>query len=425
MTEHLSDEIILAYRRRSLAAAELLSASNHLAACADCRVRVSPPSVLHAGFAAIRTVLVAEANPSHLSYDEIASYVDGKLQSEDVARVELHARECPSCAADLKGIQALRNELEAPPARKSSWGKFAEFWQTGLNWKGSLVFAGAAGCALLLLFVVRGPNPQEANRRAQAQPPKSAAPAGVSAGVPEPRQPVQTATADSIRDGNRLVSIAAGGTISGLEAIPDSDRTSLQRVLAANRVDAPAALAGLAGAGGILMGSRAQAPQALLQAPVGRVVETDRPMLRWKPLPGATYLVSVFDSRYDEMASSGWIPDAEWRIPQALRRGGVYSWQLNVRQNGVEFTVPVPPAPEARFRILSAADEADLIRVRGIAGDSHLVLGLQYAKAGLLDEAIQELRTLRQQNPESETVAALLESVERLRGSPAGAQPAQ
>jgi len=208
--------------------------------------------------------------------------------------------------------------------------------------------------------------------------------------------------------------------ISGLDGLSDSDRAALERVLAAKRVDAPASVAGLAGGRGVLLGSQAQAPRAVLLGPVGRVVETDRPVLRWKPVAGARFLVSVFDSRYNEMASSGWMQGAEWRVPRPLRRGVVYSWQLNVRENGAEFTVPAPPAPEARFRILSAAEEADLIRVRGTSGDSHLVLGLQYARAGLLDEAGQELRALREQNPRSEMVAALLDSVERLRRAPSG-----
>lgn len=394
LSEHLSDENIVAYRGRRLAAAELLSASDHLAACAACRVRVSPPKELHDGFAAIRAVLDAEAHTSHLTYDEIALYVDGQLRTEDGARVERHARDCPPCAADLEGIQALRSELETPRAKERPRGRLADLWQTRLNWKGSLVLAGAAACALLLVFVIRGPAPR--------------------AVAPEPRQSGQTATVNSIRDGKRLISIAAGGMVSGLDALSDSDRAALERVLAAKRVDAPASIAGLAGGRGVLLGSRAQAPRAVLLGPVGRVVETNRPVLRWKPLPGARFLVSVFDSRYDEMASSGWIQQAEWRVPRALGRGTVYSWQLNVRQNGVEFTVPAPPEPEARFRILSTAEEAELVRVRGTSGDSHLVLGLQYARAGLLDEAGRELRTLREQNPGSETVAALLDSVERL-----------
>jgi hypothetical protein len=294
--------------------------------------------------------------------------------------------------------------------------RLADFWQTALNWRGALVLAGAAACALLLVFLVPKPGRQNPNYRAQAEPPKTSVPAVSS-------EPGKSLAAATIRDGNRLVMIAAGGTVSGLDALPDSDRAALERVLAAKRVDAPAAIAGLAGTRGVLLGSRTQASRAVLLAPLGVVVETDRPAFRWKPAPGADYQVSVYDSRYDEMASSEWISGAEWQVPKALRRGAVYSWQLNVRQDGAEFTVPAPPAPEARFQVLSTAEETDLIRVRGVSGDSHLVLGLQYARLGLLDEAGRELHALREQNPGSETVAALLDSVERLRRIPSSASP--
>src|SRR5437763_1699404 len=231
MSEHLSDEHIIAYRGRKLAAADLLSASNHLAACATCRARAATPEELHAGYKAIRAVMDAEAGTLHLTYDEIAAYVDGQLRTEDNARVDLHVRECAACAADLEGIQALRRELETSRAIERSSGRFTAFWQTALSWRGALVLAGAAGCALLVVLLFQKPGQQNLNYRAQVSVP------GVS---PEARRPVESAT---IRDGNRLVTIAAGGVVSGLEALPDSDRAAVERVLAAKRVDASAASA--------------------------------------------------------------------------------------------------------------------------------------------------------------------------------------
>ena len=127
MSEHLSDGQILAYRERKLAVADLLSASNHLAACVACRARVATPEELHAGLKAIRGVLEVEAGTSHLTYEEIAAYVDGQLRTEDEARVDLHVRDCAPCAADLQGIQALRNELETPRAIEKPRGRFADF----------------------------------------------------------------------------------------------------------------------------------------------------------------------------------------------------------------------------------------------------------------------------------------------------------
>jgi hypothetical protein len=95
-----------------------------------------------------------------------------------------------------------------------------------------------------------------------------------------------------------------------------------------------------------------------------------------------------------------------------------YFWQLDKRHKGEETVVPHfdplwPPEPGAEFLILGEAGEAEISRVRRDWGDSHLVLGVLYARAGLLQEAEQELRALRQQNPGSGAVAGLLASVER------------
>jgi hypothetical protein len=63
--------------------------------------------------------------------------------------------------------------------------------------------------------------------------------------------------------------------------------------------------------------------------------------------------------------------------------------------------LPAPPAPEARFRVLSEADEAGLVQARNKSGESHFVLGILYRRAGLLNQAEQELPALRDQKPES------------------------
>jgi hypothetical protein len=44
--------------------------------------------------------------------------------------------------------------------------------------------------------------------------------------------------------------------------------------------------------------------------------------------PGATsYVVSVFDARYQEVARSPALTGTEWQPPTSLKRGESYSWQ--------------------------------------------------------------------------------------------------
>ena len=91
------------------------------------------------------------------------------------------------------------------------------------------------------------------------------------------------------------------------------------------------------------------------------------------------------------------------------------SGRADCTQNGTKFTVPAPPAPEARFRVLGEADEADIARARSQSGGSHLVLAILYARVGLLDSAQQELQVLRAENPDSPELASLLASLQQLR----------
>jgi hypothetical protein len=395
----LTEEQVRSYRARSLAAADLLRASSHVAECEPCRARIASPTDLYAGVQAFRKVLDTQSVvPAHLTYDEISAYVDRQLSGQEAAHVQMHARECALCESDIAQMEALKREIE-PQHKTVNWlDRVADFARSMLSVKGSLALAGAAACVLFALFLVRQP----VHPPAAAQLPKTSP------------SSVQVA---SIRDGTRTISVSADGTVSGLNALPDSYRASLQRVLAQREIQAPAVLGDLSGKHGVLLGSSTETPGVDLLTPLSVVVETQRPLFHWKPVPGAEYRVSVYSEGYDPVASSGWIRGAEWQAPRPLPRGARYSWQLNVRSHGQEITIPTPPAPEARFRVLDAAGEAEIARLRAASGDSHLVLGVEYAQAGMLDDAEAELRLVRDENPESRIVAGLLASVERLRNS--------
>jgi len=397
MIPHLSEEQVVLYRNRSLAAAELLRASQHIAECETCRAQIASQSELYAGVEAFRAILDAEAaDPSHLTYHEMAEYVDKQSTGEDAAQVEKHVQECKSCAAELAQIEALRRDLEASGISPGWSDRLSSLWREIFGWKGAFVLAGAAACALLVLLVVRKPIPEAPSQQAS-------------------RQPQQSSHVAGIQDGKRVIVIAPGGTVTGLGGLPDSLRASLAEAITSQQIEAPAVLAGLSGKSSVLLGSSTAQSGVELLDPLGIVVETQKPTLRWKPIAGAEYRVSVYSDRYEEAATSGWVHSAEWQVAKALQRGARYSWQLSVRHSGPEFTIPAPPAPEARFRILDATGETAITQLKASGEDSHMLLGIGYAQVGALDDAERELRQARERNPESATVAALLASVERMR----------
>lgn len=402
MMAHLSSEQVQAYLQRTLAAAELLDISEHLGGCQSCRDRIASPEEVFSAVQALQRTVRSAAGPLHLSYEQIEAYADGALSPSDRKAVESHARECHSCATDLLNIQSLRRDLEHQrviPNASRPWG---EFWKSLFGWRGGFVLAAAA-CAVILVITFRTPARQD----------------GGIAGLPQvpAHNPVEPAPAGSvIRDGSRVFAVRAGGRIDGLPTAAEADRAVLEKALADGRVGPAASLSDLNAKGGVLLGTPAEPARGKLLAPLATVVESDRPVFRWEPIAGATYRVSVYDSGYNLVAGSGVVSGTEWQSPKPLRRGIRYSWQVKVRQNGAEDTLPAPPAPEARFRVLSEDEETSLAQARSAAGDSHLVLGMLYARAGLLDQAGQEFRALRDQNPSSAQVASLLASVEALRG---------
>jgi len=62
-------------------------------------------------------------------------------------------------------------------------------------------------------------------------------------------------------------------------------------------------------------------------------------------------------------------------------------------------TAPQPPEPEARFLVLDALTLERIEETRRRTSRSHLVLGILYAEAGLLDDAERELTALATLNP--------------------------
>jgi hypothetical protein len=158
---------------------------------------------------------------------------------------------------------------------------------------------------------------------------------------------------------------------------------------------------------------------------VGVVVEEDRPVLRWRSVPEAhRYVVTLSDARGGRLLSSPPLTTTEW-TPPPLPRGQSYLWQVVADIPSGTTAAPRPPEPEARFRVLDLASLQSLDEARRVP--SHLVLGVLYARAGLVADAERELRALATLNPSASLPEVLLADL-RLRtqkGAPTTEKPAQ
>jgi len=160
---------------------------------------------------------------------------------------------------------------------------------------------------------------------------------------------------------------------------------------------------------GRLMGDGGDGVPFALVAPVDRVLESQTPTLSWKPLAGAEkYSIQIFDEQFNQVAA-GETNGTSWRPAKPLERGRVYKWQVSSTVDGKEVRSPVRPAPDAEFKVIDPASADHIAAAR--RANSHLLLGLAYADAGMVANAEAEFSTLVKQNPTSTIARRLLDQV--------------
>jgi len=82
---------------------ELISASDHLAACSECSQLIHAPNLVEAAYRAAHHSL-ATAGGDHLLFEQLAGFVDDTLGAPDREIVEHHLAACEECEADLQSL---------------------------------------------------------------------------------------------------------------------------------------------------------------------------------------------------------------------------------------------------------------------------------------------------------------------------------
>lgn len=459
--EHLTERQVAAYHARDIESGERRALDRHLAACEACLRRVVDTKHMEVAVASLTEAFLppADAEPFHLSRAELKRYAEGSLDGADRIIFESHLEDCPECSGGARELLSAGTNVTPLPRRaragyapQAVWESFTRALRrpSGLRPVHVGAIALAVVCALAGLLWIqsrlsggrdRPPSTQSAAAGGQAQSQSAptpqtdhpatrpaddtaarteggANPEGVGAqNTPPPsRQDRRPQDAPevvvSLNDGGREVRLDEGGNLTGLEGTPLPVQRAVKAALSGKELERPDALAELAAQRITLLGQSPDDTPFALRGPVGRVVVTDRPTFRWQPLAGATdYTVAVFDANFNGVSASEPQSATQWQPTQPLPRGGIYFWQVTARKDGRAFTSPVAPAPRAQFKILEGEKLREIAQVKGSRPDSHLVLGLLYARAGLLDEAERELRLLAKANPRSEVAGRLLRRV--------------
>src|SRR5689334_18721015 len=98
MPEHLPSQMIEQFIARKLAPADLLTVAQHLAVCDHCRAQSNQLKNTNSGVLYLRGNLQEEfAEHSHLSYEQLAAFVDSSLNQAERETAAKHIAACGAC----------------------------------------------------------------------------------------------------------------------------------------------------------------------------------------------------------------------------------------------------------------------------------------------------------------------------------------
>lgn len=340
MSDHLSADDLRQYKQRNATPAVLLSWDDHLSACDACRSRLAPGNSLTA-WASGLAINESESGDEHLAYEQLVARAENRVADADRFAIESHLKRCSSCAEELADLNHFRAAIAQPGAVQPKVKQSARPWP----------WLAVAAAAMLII-------------------------GAAIVGLPRVRR---------------------GPTVAVLTIPADwsaADRALVEETLRSGKLPSTPLPADLSSQKGKLLGPSAADPFAPL-APLGAVVESDRPEFRWQPLDHvSSYRVEVYDSGFHPVLRSPALTETTWMPPQPLMRGELYRWQIVADKDKRTITVPSPPAPAAAFRILDGPTEARVAHARAAGSMGHLLAAALLAQAGVVPESLKELDAL-------------------------------
>jgi len=219
-----------------------------------------------------------------------------------------------------------------------------------------------------------------------------------------------------LKDRGGEVTIDKTGRITGLDELSENNRQYIARAALSEQLEAPDVLRHLSGEQSGLRGTDDGRQRFGLLYPVRRVVIEDRPVFQWESLSGvSSYRVYVLDANGNKVSQSEELPPTktQWKAPAPLRRGQIFSWMVIAVVEGEKVVSPSASDPEMKFAVVSTENFQEVTSLR--KSNSHLALGISYARAGLLSESEREFQGLVKLNPHSELARKLLQSVRSIR----------
>ena len=432
MTPHLSTLQVQQLCVSALAEDELAAAAVHTADCQSCHRRFVEELKRQRGSTPFNFTLEPEFwfRYDHVDFEQLVALADKTLDHDTEEIIDIHLKTCESCREDVCSFLAFRNATArqvnvsfGPIDYESTRVVPAPSWWQRLQKRPVYAVAAIVLVTVAVLIGVvalnRRSGPLEANKQGQ-NPDIERSPHGSSSPAPNVVASASNG-ADSekvarLKDTGGEVTIDKNGRITGLDELSENNRQYIARVALSEQLERPDVLRHLSGERSGRRGPDNGRQQFGLVYPVRRVVMEDRPLFRWENLSGVlSYRVYVLDANGNQVTESEELPPTktQWKPPAPLRRGQIFSWMVTAVVDGKKIVSPSASAPEMKFAVLSTADFQELSRLK--KSNSHLALGVFYARVGLLNEAEREFEGLVELNPESELSRKLLQSVRTIR----------
>jgi len=433
VTHHLSKSQVERFSVSALTEDEAAAAAVHMADCQDCHQRFAAELNHQRGSIPFSFTLDPEFwfRDDHVDFDLLVGLADETLDQDTQEIIGIHLKTCERCREDVRSFLAFRkasagemNVSYARPDYESIQNPVAAApWWRGLTRPSYAIAAVVLLAVAVLIGVIAlnkrsGPleasNKDQANTGAERNPDVS--PSRSPDTVSTPSSAGESAPVAKLSDGGGEVTIDKSGHVIGLDNVSESSRQYIARAALSEQIQPADVLRRLSGQQSGLRGDDSNGKQFKLLYPSRTVIIEDRPTFRWESLSGVTnYRVYVLDANGDQVSQSEELPptQTQWKAPTPLRRGQVFSWVVTALVDGKDIVSPSASNPEVKFAILSSNDFNELNQLK--KSDSHLALGIFYARVGLLTEAEREFQKLIQLNPKSELPRKLLQSVRNLR----------
>ncbi|MEP7342870.1 MAG: zf-HC2 domain-containing protein [Acidobacteriota bacterium] len=395
---------------RRLAPGELSAAMQHLAECSACREQINGAYNTEERLAALRAQFITKPGETerHPSYEQLSGFVDRSLPADQRTVVQSHLEACDDCAEEARGFRTLLAALQThsvksaiQPARTEKAARVRKpvFVRLG--------FAAAAIAVIALIIIAGWRRPATIVQHNEI---------ATEGSTPSPSPATSLPTSEtklSLTDQGHRITLDSQGNLTELPSLPAGYERIVKAALTRQRAPVSPAIAELASDKGTLLGPGDNADAFDLLTPVAKVVSSNRPAFRWRKVAAAeSYSVVVLDQHLNVMAQGETDGKTSWTPPEPLPRDQVLRWQVTAKIGDKQIISPIPPMPEARFKILPQAKAAELSQAAKEYANSHLLLGTLYAEAGLVEEAEREFRSLLAENPGSKIAQKLLRSVQ-------------